>query len=182
MNTHDSVSYYHVCTDGNALQWMFKDDEDFIAGTNRIAICILNTFVEVIAYVLMDNHVHFVLYGNIVQCKDFITKYKLLTGKWISKKYGLSAHIKHLPTQLILISGEEQLLDTIAYIDRNPISAGYRYLPNEYPWGTARCIFRNKINHNGATERIDSFNKHDRQQIQKTWQAILGIGGLTQMA
>ena len=122
MNKSDSTSYCHVCTDGNALEWMFKDTEDFVAGVNRIGICAIETFVHVIAFVLMDNHVHFVLYGTMPQCKNFINKYKLLTGKWIGAKYRVSDHLRHLPSQLILIEDPEQLLDTIAYLDRMSIS------------------------------------------------------------
>ena len=62
-----NAGYYHVCTDGAAISWMFQDEQDFIAGINRIAICHLKTCVSVIAYVLMDNHVHFCY---MVQCRN----------------------------------------------------------------------------------------------------------------
>lgn len=136
--------YYHICTDGNAISWMFQDDEDFIAGINRIALCILKNYVEVIAFILMDNHVHFVLYGTALQCKEFINSYKMLTGKWIHNKYGLKDYLRLLPTEMISISDEETLLNTLAYIDRNSIVAGYRYMPSQYPWGSARYMFRDK--------------------------------------
>lgn len=136
--------YYHVCTDGNAISWMFQDDEDFIAGINRIALCILKNYVEIIAFILMDNHVHFVLYGTALQCKKFINSYKMLTGKWIHNKYGLKDYLRLLPTEMISISDEETLLNTLAYIDRNSIVAGYRYMPSQYPWGSARYMFRDK--------------------------------------
>lgn len=136
--------YYHICTDGNAISWMFQDDEDFIAGINRIALCILKNYVEVIAFILMDNHVHFVLYGTALQCKKFINSYKMLTGKWIHNKYGLKDYLRLLPTEMISISDEETLLNTLAYIDRNSIVAGYRYMPSQYPWGSARYMFRDK--------------------------------------
>lgn len=144
MKKSDSAAYYHVCTDGKALEWMFRDTADFIAGMNRVGICAVETAVKVVAFILMDNHVHFVLYGTMPQCKKFITKYKMLTGKWIAGKYNLNHFLKHLPTQLILIEGEEQLLETIAYIDRNSIVAGYSLLPGEYPWGSARYLFKAK--------------------------------------
>ena len=32
MRKRELCSYYHVCTDGNELSWMFKDDEDFRNG------------------------------------------------------------------------------------------------------------------------------------------------------
>ena len=144
MRGDDKLGYYHVCTDGNAIAWMFQDDEDFIAGVNRVGLCVLMTCVEVVAFILMDNHVHFVLYGSAVKCKAFINMYKRLTGRWISNKYGLSDYLRLLPAEMIRIADEEALMNTIAYIDRNSIVAGYKCMPCEYPWGTARYMFRDK--------------------------------------
>lgn len=169
MKNSDSAAYYHVCTDGNTLEWMFKDDHDFKAGINRIAICSLETSVLVIAFILMDNHVHFVLYGSMPQCKRFITKYKLLTGKWISTRYGLSRHLKHLSSQIIHIENEEQLLDTIAYIDRNSIVAGYSYLPSSYPWGSARYMFQKQTPCSEPVKTLSEMSKSEIQNSLKTW-------------
>lgn len=167
-----SAAYYHACTDGNALDWMFNDAEDFIAGINRIGICKLISNVLVIAYVLMDNHVHFVLHGTIFQCKKFMQSYKTLTGKWISKKYQTNSPLRHLPSQLILIHDEEQLLDTIAYLDRNAIVAGYQYLPQEYAWGSAKYMFQDAANSRTETREIKDFNAKEQQQLFKTWHKI----------
>ena len=136
------TGYFHICTDGRALSWMFQDEKDFIAGINRIAICHLRTCVEIIAFVLMDNHVHFVLYGTMPQCKTFINLYKRLTGKWVLIKYGISDYLRGLPTEILRIENEESLLNTLAYLDRNPPMAGYRYMHSEYPWGSSKYIFR----------------------------------------
>ena len=32
-------AFYHICTDGASLDWMFLDNYDFIAGVNRVAVC-----------------------------------------------------------------------------------------------------------------------------------------------
>ena len=137
-----SIGYFHVCTDGRTLPWMFQNESDFVAGVNRIGICCLRTDAKVIAYVLMDNHVHFVLRGTMSQCKEFITLYKQLTGTWIRVKYGLNDFLRLLPTNILLLETEDRLLNTIAYIDRNPVVAGYKYLATEYPWGSARYVFK----------------------------------------
>ena len=139
----NSTGFFHVCTDGRVLPWMFQDERDFIAGVNRIGICCLRTGAKAVAYVLMDNHVHFVLRGTMPECKDFITLYKQLTGTWIHVKYGLNDFLRNLPTNIILLDTEEKLLNAIAYIDRNPVVAGYRFLATEYPWGSARYVFKN---------------------------------------
>lgn len=170
MKNSDSAAYYHVCTDGNALAWMFKDTEDFIAGVNRIGICAFETCIQIIAFILMDNHVHFVLYGTLPKCKEFITRYKTLTGKWISSKYQLKEYLKHLPSEFILIESEEQLLDTIAYIDRNSIVAGGRYLPSEYPWGSARYMFRERRIPRGRY--ISEMSKKEVHESLNTWSTL----------
>ena len=170
MKNSDSAAYYHVCTDGNALAWMFKDTEDFIAGVNRIGICAFETCIQIIAFILMDNHVHFVLYGTLPKCKEFITRYKTLTGKWISSKYQLKEYLKHLPSEFILIESEEQLLDTIAYIDRNSIVAGGRYLPSEYPWGSARYMFRERRIPCGR--HISEMSKKKVHESLNTWSTL----------
>ena len=165
-------AYYHVCTDGHALDWMFKDTADFIAGVNRIGICMLETSVVVVAFILMDNHVHFVLYGTIVQCKKFITRYKALTGMWIRFKYGIDGHLRRLPSQLILIENEEQLLDTIAYIDRNSLVAGYGFLPGDYPWGSARFMFSQDTDRSGVP--LCEMTQKDAREMLGTWVQLPG--------
>lgn len=170
MKNSDSAAYYHVCTDGNALAWMFKNTEDFIAGVNRIGISAFETCIQIIAFILMDNHVHFVLYGTLPKCKEFITRYKTLTGKWISSKYQLKEYLKHLPSEFILIESEEQLLDTIAYIDRNSIVAGGRYLPSEYPWGSARYMFRERRIPCGR--HISEMSKKEVHESLNTWSTL----------
>lgn len=144
--------FFHICTNGNALPWMFKDNTDFINGINRIAICRHLTKVNVISYVLMDNHIHFLLQGTMPQCKEFINKYKHLTGKYIYTRHSIAGHLRGLESRIIPIEDEENLLAVLAYIDRNPTVAGYRYLPSEYPWGTARYIFKESVFKESAAE------------------------------
>ena len=50
MRRSDDIGFFHVCTDGRNLSWMFQDDMDFISGINCIAICFLKTGAKVIAY------------------------------------------------------------------------------------------------------------------------------------
>ena len=144
MKGDDYPGYYHICTDGNAIAWMFQDEEDFIAGVNRIGLCVLKTYIAVVAFVLMDNHVHFVLNGTSIQCKAFINMYKRLTGRWIGNKYGQTDYLRLLPTEMIKIEDEEGLMNTIAYIGRNSMVAGYEFMPCEYPWGSAKYMFRDR--------------------------------------
>ena len=142
MKKQEFRSYYHVCTDGNQLAWMFRDDEDFRNGINRLAICSFALKLSIICFILMDNHVHFVFYGTLSQCKDFISRYKSAISRWIEEKYGISRYLSNLSSEIIPIESEEALMETVAYIDRNSIMAGYKFLPCDYPWGSAKYMFR----------------------------------------
>ena len=158
-------NFFHVCTDGNALSWMFKDDTDFIGGVNRVGICSHLTGAKPVHYTLMDNHVHFLLMGDIPTCGEFINRYKHLTGRWISSRHKIEGHMRGLPTSIIPIRDEESLLTVMAYIDRNPIVAGYRYLPSEYPWGSARYLFKECTTNNGAEKTLGSMSLRSRRLL-----------------
>ena len=158
MKGPSDTGYFHICTDGRAISWMFQDEIDFIAGVNRIGICAFKIGIKVVAYVLMDNHVHFVLYGSLERCRDYINLYKRLTGTWILTRYGLSNYLKQLPTDIIRIESEESLLNTIAYLDRNPLMAGYPYMHGEYPWGSSKYLFKDQA--------------HGSASLQENWKPI----------
>ena len=161
--------FFHVCTNGTALDWMFKDDIDFIHGINRIAICRHLIGVDVVSHVLMDNHVHFLLYGMMSGCKEFINKYKHLTGKYIYSRYGIEGHLRGLDSKIIPVEDEENLLAVLAYIDRNPIVAGFRLLPTEYPWGSARYMFkRDSLSPGPGAKRIGDMSKRAVQSLLGT--------------
>ena len=173
MKSSEAEGYYHICTDGKALDWMFKDREDFITGINRTAICAFESNVKVYAYTLMDNHTHHVVRGTRQSCKNFIIRLKTQTGRWISSKYNVKEHLKHLPTQLIHIKDQEQLLETIAYLDRNSIVAGYCRLPSEYPWGSAKYLFKSSID-DLAGKRISDYSKREIHKLLHTWTELPG--------
>ena len=163
----DSSGFYHVCTDGASLDWMFMDEYDFISGVNRSGICAVVSGVKVVSFVLMDNHVHFVLYGQMPVCKDFILRYKNLTGKYIYSRYGIKGHTHTLPAEIIRIDTPDRLLATLAYIDRNPIVAGWRRMPDEYRWGVSRFMFRSEENYENF-RRLDSFSLREQSVLLGT--------------
>ena len=170
MERREGLGFYHVCTNGTVLPWMFKCEEDFIGGINRIGVCKVISGVEVWAFTLMDNHGHFLLYGTYEICKLFIDRYKFLTGMWISHFHNQSRHIKSLPVSIIPLKSEEDLLETIAYIDRNAMLAGFSELPFKYPWASTRLIFSGLKDRTKDSVgcRIKDFTGNQLRDILKT--------------
>lgn len=172
MEGRERKGFYHVCTDGTVLPWMFKDTKDFIAGVNRIGICKVLSGVLVWTFSLMDNHAHFLLYGSRAMCKMFIDKYKLLTGKWISWKYKEPRFIKELPASIIYLKTEEDILETAAYIDRNSVVAGFSGLPSEYPWASSSVMF--KVRRKENCRCLKEFSPNQLRDMLKTRVALPG--------
>ena len=158
--------YFHVFSDGTKLKWLFKDDEDFISGINRIGICSFVSKVQIYSYVLMDNHLHILIYGSDSKCEEFINKYKLLTGKWIRNKYGKSDYPGPFYISAIKLETADHVYNVLAYIDRNVINTNYPYLISEYPWGSAKYLFKERVISEGIA--LGTIGKKQKRLMLKT--------------
>jgi len=161
--------FYHYATEGLKDDILFASPLEFIAGTNRIALCLCRLGpdhpVQVICFVLMDNHVHFILYGLEEDCNLFIENYKLTTELWLRhhaecNKPGKVWHIGHW-----LIPDQDRLRATIAYIHRNPMAAGLAFTPTGYRWSSASLFFSDKQLVQEFGTRMDSLSRNARKRL-----------------
>ena len=56
---------WHFTTDGSSVDAIYCDTDDFVSGMNRIYV-VGRSYEDVIilAFCLMDTHIHFILYGE----------------------------------------------------------------------------------------------------------------------
>lgn len=136
--------YYHYCSRGLKQEILFASDEEFIAGMNRIAVCLANNIamgraIVIIAFCLMDNHFHFILFGREEDCDLFVANYKKLLLMWIAKHRDNSIS-EQVETGHWFIP-QEKVADKIAYVLRNPVAAGLKVVPHGYRWSSAHLMF-----------------------------------------
>lgn len=140
MNEH----YYHCASKGLEADVLFKSEEQFIAGMNRVAICLLSvrkTFsLYVLAFCLMDNHVHFILYGCAGACDMFVEQYRRLTEMWLHF-HSENEKGKSWDFGRWQITNKEKLSEKICYVLRNPTAAGFGMHPAGYRWSSANLMF-----------------------------------------
>lgn len=157
-------NYFHYCSKGLERAVLFKDTVEFIAGVNRIAVCYLLSSlagkpIKIISFCLMDNHFHFVLYGEEQACSEFVDRYKKLTLMWISKHRGVPLEeeilVGHWPIPW------EKVHEKIAYLHRNPIAAGFKQVPYFYRWSSASLLF------SGRPDILDSMTKASQLSAAK---------------
>jgi len=158
--------YYHVSSHGLERNDIFKKREDFIAGMNDIAICVLGFDVTILCFCLMSNHFHFVLYGTLPECRKFSEEYKRrcamrmkLTGGEVQGMRSVGIHIAYVDSQ-------EYLENVIAYVLRNPLAAGILLLPYHYPWSSAALYFNGGAQQTG--ESLNGMSERKRFRILKS--------------
>lgn len=132
--------YYHCASKGLEDSLLFYSREHYIAGMNRVGFCHLKVpEVIIIAFVLMDNHVHFILHGTDEDCKRFMACYKKLTGYYLATKH--DTRLLDFEYGCWLIPNKEKLMEKICYVLRNPMAAGINILPTNYLWGSGTLLF-----------------------------------------
>ena len=64
------MNYYHICTEGSKDSIIFRDDEDYIAAMNYIAISCVERPMNLLAFSVMSNHLHFILQSDYMTAKN----------------------------------------------------------------------------------------------------------------
>ncbi len=134
---------WHFCTDGNAVESMFVDREDFIDGMNRVYTVGKKYRVTILAFCLMDTHIHFILYGNFEECNKFIHNYIKVTSIRIFNRHKEKNKLLRIPVHHQFIDNDFYLKTAICYVLKNPPVGGICHNAYDYPWSSGALYFRN---------------------------------------
>ena len=137
------MQFWLVTTDHLTDRLWFKDDEDFKAGMNIPPVLAASMSVNILSFILMSNHVHFVLACNQPEAETFINRFKKLYSQRYSKKYGSQSLLLNngIDIRELFLDGES-LEKGIAYVQMNCVGANISLNPADYPWGTGNAFFR----------------------------------------
>ena len=136
------MRFFLVTSDHFTDRLLFRDNEDFRVAMNYVAIVSFRLGINVLTFILMSNHVHFVLECTPEQTKLFAGRFKMLYGKYYSGKYGSPDYLRRLKIDIREVRLEDESLKrAIAYVIMNSVSANICAYPNMYPWGTGDTFF-----------------------------------------
>ena len=154
---------WHFYTDGKSIDALFYDDNDFRSGMNRVFVLSREYDLRILAFVLMDTHVHFVLYGEYETCNRFMREFIRRTSLYIRSYHGERKKLRGLPMNYQKITDDLYLKTVICYTLKNPTAGGLPYLPQDYPWSSAYLYFR-RVEPDSDKVLI----RHNRQKEIKT--------------
>lgn len=132
----------HVYFRGNCRFNIFYDDKDRIEFLIRCNNTAIKHETKILAFVLMDNHVHLQIETNSVTSfvRDLLKGYV----QWYNRKNGLSDKLFKTPFSSACKYSNEWILKSILYILNNPIKARLCKHPSEYLWSSYHLYFGKK--------------------------------------
>ena len=133
---------WHFSTDGNAVDAMFENDEDFIAGMNRVFVVVQGYNVVILAFSLIDTHVHFILYGTFEECNRFMHEFVRLTSWYISITHHESNKLDGVPIRHQPVEDDAYLKTVICYTVKNAPVGGVMFNALDYPWSSGPLYFK----------------------------------------
>ncbi|MDJ1122022.1 transposase [Olsenella sp. YH-ols2217] len=133
-----SSGIYHVTSRGVGRLAIFEGDEDKLAFLNRVRLVLADERdVRLFAWVLMDNHLHFVVEDPHDTLNRFLAR---ITGPYATRFNELHGHVGHVyqnRPHVVPVESDEQLLNTVRYVHQNPVRAGLS--PDcDWPWSSYR--------------------------------------------
>jgi len=142
---------YHVTCRGNERRAIYRDERDRDAFLKRLANCLTEFQLVLHAYVLMENHFHFLLetpWGNLSEAmRQFNVSY---TG-YFNRRHQRVGHLYQGRFKAIVVEADSYLLELSRYIHLNPIRIEKFRLKNVkhrlevlrgYKWSSLRGFLR----------------------------------------
>ena len=138
-----STLTHHVGLKGHNSMTIFNEEEDRWKFLESIKNACDKYEVDLLVYVLMDNHVHLILRGEIEEYQHVFESLGATFARWHNEKYGNKGPFWEQRYYNEPIENQDQFLNTAAYIFNNPVKAGMVERPQDYEWSNF-CEIRDR--------------------------------------
>ena len=130
----------HVGLKGHNGVDFFREDEDREKFMKSITDACDKYDVQLLVCVLMSNHVHMILKGQIKQFKFVFESVGASFARWHNYKYGNKGAFWDQRYYNMPIETRMQFLNCAAYIFNNPVKAGMVEHPQDYEWSNFNAL------------------------------------------
>ena len=133
------IGYPHQVTQrGNYEQPVFEEDVDFQRYLAWLQQCVARYSVEIWAYCLMRNHVHFICVPKAEGSLAYaFNNLHMRYAQYFHGKKGVTGHLwkgRFLSCML----DDRSVFEEVRFIENNPVRAGLVARAEEYSWSSAR--------------------------------------------
>jgi putative transposase len=127
---------YHIYNRGNNGQAIFFERENYLYFLRLMRQHLITNGVDVIAYCLMPNHYHFLVYLKDETLSESMKLLSLSYTKAINKRFNRFGCLFQGRFQSIHVAQEEYLVNLSRYIHLNPVKAGLVQEPGEWEFSS----------------------------------------------
>lgn len=136
--------YYHIILRGINKYSFFHDDEDRIVFLNRLKAVKKESDYDVVAYCLMENHIHLLLKEDKMPIGEIMKKILSRYVFWYNAKYERVGHLFQNRYKSEPIETDEYMLCCARYILQNPVAGGLCDNVWGYRWSSASLFLSDK--------------------------------------
>jgi putative transposase len=129
-------SFYHIYNRGHNYQSIFFDRENYLYFLRLTREHLSLKSVDVVAYCLMPNHYHFLVYLRDETLSDAMKSLSLAYTKAINKRFNRCGSLFQGRFQGILVSNMSYMVNLARYIHLNPVKAGLVEKPEEWEFSS----------------------------------------------
>ena len=127
----------HVINRGNARARVFHGEVDYREFVKLMAAASARLPMRVIAYCLMPNHLHLVLWphedGDLSRWMQWLMTAHVRRHH---RRHGTDGHLWQGRFKAFPVQKDEHLLTVLRYVERNPLRAGLVGRAQDWPWSS----------------------------------------------
>lgn len=131
---------YHVMLRGVNRDPIFLDDEDRTYFLRTLGTVRDASGCRVLAYCLMDNHVHLVLRTGAEPLGAIVKRLGVRYVRWFNGRYDRVGHLFQDRFKSVPVETDPHFVSLLRYVWNNPVKAGLVVRPDEYRWSSRRCF------------------------------------------
>ncbi|MBI4758447.1 MAG: transposase [Chloroflexi bacterium] len=131
-----SGNYYHLYNRGVNKQCIFFAPENYAFFLRRLRKYFTPDTVEIIAYCLLPNHYHLLIYLKGDDLADIMQSFSMSYAKAINERYGRTGHLFQGRFKGKLVDRDKYLLHLSRYIHLNPVMAELVQKPETWEYSS----------------------------------------------
>ena len=164
--TVKKVHPFHFSLEGMESNLLCRDDGDYDFTEKQIYIIALRKNVVIVSHIVMSNHAHAtVLAASLEQARAYSREVKRICSLHLSQKYGEKSALAGLSEDIRYLDDDRYVRNTLAYIPRNALDAGFRV--EDYPWSSYRAMFADGKCINGR-KAVSAMTRREREDLLYT--------------
>jgi len=131
--------YHHIYDRGNDRHPIFKGVSDYQRYLNYLSKYSKRYNIDVIAYALLEWHVHLFLFDQYGKISEFINVLHGIYGQVFNKIHNRVGHVFEKRFQNKVVDANQYGIWLSRYIHRQAVEAGLVDRAENYPWTSYRC-------------------------------------------